>query len=423
MVAAHRGSQRPATPRLAGRRTVPRAPRRVLTAAASTVTATTLVTAGCAAQIPFHRPGEGAPGAPLIPLGGPAPFATTGRGPAEGPASPAPPGRTVDVYAATGAGMLSPAVRGLPHRVYVPNAATGTADVIDQRTGRLLERLPAGGAPTLIVTGPDLRRLWITGLGDGRVLTLAPGAARPAAGPRISRPGPLYFTPDGRAALVMAGRSARIDVRDPRTLKPRGTIRLPCPGAVRADFTADASALLTACPSTGQVIRVDPARRTVTATLRLPAGSRPGDLRLSRDGRAFLVADTARGGLWTIDAARPRALGFVRTGPGPHGLVLGRDARLLYVLGGDGTVSAVDQATRRVSRLWRAPGRRALLPGGVSADGGTLWLSDPAGGTVYALSTRTGRPLHTVRVGGRPGGPSVHPQPGRRSLGGPGLFR
>jgi DNA-binding beta-propeller fold protein YncE len=240
---------------------------------------------------------------------------------------------------------------------------------------------------------------------------------------RISRPGPLYFTPDGRAALFMVGRLAHIDFRDPRTMRPLGTLRLPCAGALRADYSADATFLLTACPSTGSVIRVDPSRRAVTATLRLPAGARPGDLRLSPDGTTFFVADTAKGGLWLIDAARLRTSGFIRTGPGAHGLILGRGSRLLYVLGSDGTVSSLDLTTRRVSRLWRLPSGRSPLPGGVSADGKALWLSDPATGTVYALSTRTGRPVHTVRVGGRPGNPCVFPQPARYSLGGLGLYR
>ncbi|MFC5747038.1 YncE family protein [Actinomadura rugatobispora] len=399
------------------------APGRAATATLACLAAAGLVATGCGSPVPFYRPGRGAPDAPAIALGGPAPYAPDGGGRGKGKHvdAAAPPG--VNVYAATGPGMLGPEARSLPPRVYVPNAGTGTADVIDQRTGRLLGRVRTGGAPSQIVPAWDLRRLWVADPGHGRVQPIGPRYAHRGRALPISRPGPLYFTPDGRAALLMAGRHSGIDLRDPRTMRPLGTIRLPCAGAQRADFAADATYLVTACPSAGTVVRVDPSRRAVTGTLRLPAGARPADLRLSPDGAMFYVTDAAKGGLWLIDAAGFRTAGFVRTGPGAQGLVLGRGSRLLYVLGGDGTVAALDLATRRVTRLWRVPGGGAAVPGGVTADGAELWLAAPAAGMVYALSTRTGRPVHAVRVGGRPGGPCVHPQPARYSLGGPGLYR
>ena len=61
--------------------------------------------------------------------------------------------------------------------------------------------------------------------------------------------------------------------------------------------------------------------------------------------------------------------------------------------------------------------------GGVSSDGKTLWLSGRYDGVVYAISTRTGRLLAEVRVGGGPHGVCVWPQPGRHSLGHTGILR
>jgi DNA-binding beta-propeller fold protein YncE len=319
--------------------------------------------------------------------------------------------------------MFVPATRIVPPLVYVPNAATGAADMIDQRTGRRIGRVPVGGAPALLVPDHDLRRLWVSDPVRGLVQPIGPRSARRGKPLRISRPGTLYFTPDGRAALVLTGPASYIDFRHPRTMDLLGTVRLPCKSVLRADFSADGSSLLATCPTSRKLVRVAPGHRAVTGAVKLPRGSRPGDLRLSPDGRTFFVADPAKGGLWTVDAVSLRPTGFVRTGPGAHGLMFDRAYRRLFVTGGKGTVSAVDVVTRRVSQLWQAPGGRPLEPGGVSSDGHALWLSDPSAGRVYALSTRTGRPLHDVRVGGRPGSPCVYPQPGRYSLGGPGLYR
>jgi DNA-binding beta-propeller fold protein YncE len=390
---------------------------------ATLFTCLALAASGCESPIPFYPPGHGAPHAPTIALGAPGPHAPASPSiPSASPAArPEPSG---NVYAATGPGMFTPATRVLPPRVYVPNAATGTVEVIDQYTGRLVGRFRVGGSPTLIAPGHDLRRLWASDPTGGAVTSVRPRSAKRGKALRLPRPGTLYFTPDGRFALVMAGRARAIDLRHPRTLRPLGTVGLPCGGAVRADFSAAGSSLVTACPTARKVLQVDVARRQVTGVLRLPRGSRPADVRLTPDGRSFLVADTAKGGLWLIDAARHRVLGFVPTGPGAHGLVFDRSARRVFVAGRDGTVSSVDLATRRLTAAWRFRGRRHLMPGGVSPDGGTLWVSDPAAGKVFAISTRTGRPFHIARVPGRPGTPCVYPQPGRHSLGGPGaLYR
>src|SRR5439155_26454110 len=45
-----------------------------------------------------------------------------------------------NAYAATASGDLSPAVQGIPARVYVPNGVAGTVEEIDPRTYRIIRR-------------------------------------------------------------------------------------------------------------------------------------------------------------------------------------------------------------------------------------------------------------------------------------------
>jgi hypothetical protein len=52
--------------------------------------------------------------------------------------------RVLDVYAADRAGDLSPAVRGAKPYVYVPNSDSGTVDVIDQRTFKVVRHFGVG---------------------------------------------------------------------------------------------------------------------------------------------------------------------------------------------------------------------------------------------------------------------------------------
>ncbi|MFI0447776.1 YncE family protein [Actinomadura sp. 6N118] len=380
--------------------------------------------AACESPVPFYPPGAGSPDDPVVGLGGHAPYIQS--------PSPRPPGTARlgtaapagnGVYEATGPGLLDPAMRKLPPRLFVPNGHTGMVDVVDLRAFKVIAQLPVGGTPRRIAAAWDLRRLWVTDAEDGTLIPVNPRNGRRGPPVKIGdQGGRLYFTPDGSEALVLAGPPRRIEVRDPHTMRSRGRMQLPCPGAEHADFSATGTFMVVSCTSSGRLVRIDPKLREVTGKLALPRGAAPGSVRLAPDGQTFYVADSAKGGVWMIDGVAFTVLGFVPTRPGAYGLTVSRDARRLFVLG-TGTLSAIDVATRKASDHWRLPNGGSPEPGGVSADGTTLWLCEPRTGVTYAVSTRTGRLVHTVKVGGVPQGMAVYPQPGRHSLGGTSIYR
>ena len=129
-------------------------------------------------------------------------------------------------------------------------------------------------------------------------------------------------------------------------------------------------------------------------------------------------------GLWEIDGARFKVIGFLPTGAGVHGLYPSRDAKYLYATNrGEGSISVISFRTRKVVAKWRIPGGGSPDMGGVSADGKVLWVSGRYSGVVYAISTRNGRLLARIPVGAGPHGLCVWPQPGRYSLGHTGILR
>ena len=150
----------------------------------------------------------------------------------------------------------------------------------------------------------------------------------------------------------------------------------------------------------------------------------PQDVKLSSDGRVFYVADMTRGGLWVVNADMFKIVRFIKTGSGAHGLYVARDSRRLLVTNrGEGSISVLDMRTRKVVAKWRIRGGGSPDMGGISADGSVLWVSGRYNGVVYAISTRTGRLLHKIKVGVGPHGLCIYPQPGRYSLGHTGVFR
>jgi len=79
------------------------------------------------------------------------PAGRTAAGPTAAPTGGARPEETTDVYAHARAGMLGPAVRGVPERVYVPNSESDTVDVIDPATFRIVGHFPVGALPRHVV--------------------------------------------------------------------------------------------------------------------------------------------------------------------------------------------------------------------------------------------------------------------------------
>jgi DNA-binding beta-propeller fold protein YncE len=329
-----------------------------------------------------------------------------------------------DVYSATRPGRLSPVVRRFPARVYIPNSGGGTVDVIDARTFRRIRRFAVGRVPQHVTPSWDLRTLWV-GNNQGNSLTaIDPATGRRGRTVRVADPYNLYFTPNGRRAIVVAEALNRLDFREPRTMRLRHRLRVPCRGVDHMDFSADGRELLASCEFSGHLLWVDVARERLLRVLRLRRGAMPQDVKLAPDGRVFYVADMAAGGVWIVDAARRRVVRFLRTGKGAHGLYASRDSRQLFVSNRDeGSISLISFATRKVSGKWRLPGGGSPDMGGVSADGRVLWLSGRYHAEVYAIDTRNGRLLARVPVGSGPHGLCVYPQPGRYSLGHTGVFR
>ena len=331
--------------------------------------------------------------------------------------------RALDVYAADRAGDLTGAARSARPLVYVPNSQSNTVDVIDPRTFRIVEHFAVGGLPQHVVPSWDLRTLYVTNDTGNSLTAIDPSTGRPGRTIPVEDPYNMYFTPDGRYAIVVAERLARLDFRDAHTFRLHRSLPVPCRGVDHVDFSADGAYLLASCEFSSQIVKVDVARERVLGTLTLPGGGAPQDVKLSPDGRVFYVADMIAGGVWEIDGGRLRVLGFVPTGAGAHGLYVSRDDRDLYVTNRSaGSISVLSFRRRRIVATWKIPGGSPDM-GNVSVDGKVLWLSGRYSAEVYAISTVTGRLLARIQVGRGPHGLCVWPQPGRYSLGHTGILR
>jgi YVTN family beta-propeller protein len=382
-------------------------------------------------------------------IGAPSPVVTASPDPTPSPRVTTPAGTAP--YAFTGAGMVTGAAVKARPLVYVPNQLSGTVQVIDPSTYKVIARERVPASPEHVVPAWDLRTLWVNS-DEGNALTpIDPLTGRAGAPVPVADPYNLYYTPDGAHAVVMASRLRRIDVLDPHTMKVQRSLKIPeCAGVNHADYTADLQFMLASCEFNGRLLVLDREMTKVLKVIdlnqtRTPGATPPGqapmmggpksglargasampqDVRLTPDGKWFMVADMLRNGVWFIDASTMRYDHFVRTGMGAHGVYPSRDATRIFVTNRDeGTISVFDARTNQPVTKWRLPGSASPDMGDVTADGSQLWLSGRYNSEVYVIDTRTGRLLHRIQTDAGPHGLCVWPQPGRFSLGHTGNMR
>ena len=372
--------------------------------------------------------------------------------------------RVVDarnLYSEIGPSHMSPAVHGDLERIYVPNLRTDDVYVIDPNAMKVVDRFKVGESPQHVIPSWDLRMLWVANNAErrntGSLTPIDPTSGKPGQSVPVDDPYNMYFSPDGKSAIVVAEARHRLDFRDPHTMAMQYSIEVPkCGGINHAEFSIDGKYALFTCEFDGAMAKIDMVDHKVLGYLKLnmpstriregfdpsaPGASEicsskkgmPQDVRVSPDGKLYYVADMEADGVHVVDGDSFKEVGFVPVGIGTHGLYPSRDGKFLYIASrgthrihgkrhGPGGVGVLEFATGKIVNYWKIPGGGSPDMGNVSADGKWLWLSGRFDDVVYRIDTKSGD-VSQIKVGGEPHGLTVWPQPGRYSLGHTGNLR
>lgn len=348
-----------------------------------------------------------------------------------------------NIYSEQGVNKMSPIVANHKPLVYVPNNRSDSVTVIDPATFKVLRTEKVGKDPQHVVPSWDMTKLWVTnnaeGRTDGSLTPIDPVTGEFGKEIAVDDPYNMYYTPDGKSAIVVAEAFKRLDFRDPNTWTLQRSINTPtCAGINHADFSGDGSYVIFTCEFEAAIIKVDWRAGTVLGRIafgKSQAESMPQDVRVGPNGRTFYVADMMKDGLFVIDGDTFTQLGFVKTGVGTHGIYPSRDGTRLFVANrgqntvfgkpkGKGSVSVLDPSNNTVVATWTVPDGGSPDMGNLSPDGKQLWLSGRYDDEVYVFDTSNGNILARIPVGQKaPHGLVWWPQPGRYSLGHTGNMR
>jgi len=350
-----------------------------------------------------------------------------------------PPLNSKDIYAADKPGLLSKTVKNFPSRIYVPNTQSNTVDIIDPASMKVISTTKVPAEPQHVVPSWDLKTLWVNSDHGNTLTPIDPATGKFGKPVAVDDPYNLYFTPDGKYAVVMSEAAKKIVFRDPHTMAIKKSIPSQCGGVNHADWSADGSTFVVSCEFTGELLLVDTAKMKILKKQKIPntyakattsshagmpnMGPMPQDVKISPDGKTYFIADMMSDGLWTMPAPWGK-LSFIKTGLGAHGLYVTRDSQNLVISNrNEGSISILQFSDRKLIHKWKIPGGGSPDMGGISADGKIFWVSGRYDNVVYAISLADGHLIGKIKTGLGPHGLAVYPQPGRYSLGHTGVFR
>ena len=333
------------------------------------------------------------------------------------------PASTLNVYANTMSGAVSCPLCEIKARVYVPNSAAGTVDVIDPTTYKVIDHFRVGQIPHHIAPAWDMSELYVDNEGSSSLTVLDIHTGRPKGVVNIPFPYNLYFTPDGTKAIDVVERLQRIEFRDWRHgWKLLKSVGIPWPGADHLDFSADGSYLMISTEYSGVVAKVDVNKMALVGYVQV--GGLPIDVKVSPDGSVFYVTNQGRMGVSVVDPVAMKEIQFIPTGRGAHGLYVSRDTKSLYVSNRlEGSISVIDFATRRVTHKWWIPGGGSPDMLQLNPDGSRLWASGRYNATVYVFDTTSGQVIARIPVGAEDHGLTYFPNVGLHCIGHNGVYR
>jgi PQQ-dependent catabolism-associated beta-propeller protein len=290
-------------------------------------------------------------------------------------------------------------------RLFVTNERSGTVQIIDTKTDRVIAAVKLGDRPRGVALSPDGKRLYVAvswwrdgkrpRTGRERIAALDTATLKTlrdyTAG---TDPECVAVAPNGQRLYLSNEDAGTASIIDVATGRHTATVIV---GTEPEGVTASPDGrLVYVTAETSNVISVIDAKQARTAA-NILVDSRPRAVIFTRNGKRAWATAELGGTVMLIDVAKNTVLHRIRLGRAdkPVGLVLSPDEKRLYVATGRGNgVAVIDTISRKVvktipagSRVWGI----AITP-----DGRKLYAANSLGNTISVIDTTALRVVKTI---------------------------
>ncbi len=319
------------------------------------------------------------------------------------------------LFAAACAPLDQPGRAGGPDTagtLLVGNKGEDTLSFVALGTGQELVRQPTGRMPHEIAVSPDGAQAAVVAYGGNTidVFDLATRArARTIDLGANRRPHGLLWLPDGRLLATAEG-SQTLVVVDTRNRDRITAISTGQPGSHMVAVTPDRRRAFVANIPAGTVTAIDLVAGTKLQDIAV--GGRPEGIAVTGDGREVWVGDLEGARVQMFDTGSFARLGEVAVGPVPIRVIASPDGRTLVTSNmGDGSITLIDRATRRVIRNIPVSGSREAAQVTIlfSPNGRRLYAAETGRDQVAEVDVATGTVLRRLPAGRQGDGLAIAP--------------
>ncbi|HEV2701995.1 MAG TPA: hypothetical protein VGV09_10220 [Steroidobacteraceae bacterium] len=227
------------------------------------------------------------------------------------------------------------------HRLFLSHGTQ--VDVVDTHTGKVIGTIPDTQGVHGIALAPDLHRGFTSNGRADSVTAFDLDTLKTLQEKKIAahNPDAILYEPKGKHVFTFDGRSKDVTVLDAASLAVVATIPVPD----KPEFSADDHAghiFVNIESDPGQMVEIDSAKLTVTATWPLPGCNSPSGLAIDRKHhRLFSVCD---GNVMAVTNSETGAqVARVPIGRGPDAAAYDDKRGLVFSSNGEGTLTVVKQ--------------------------------------------------------------------------------
>ena len=265
------------------------------------------------------------------------------------------------------------------HRLFLSHGTQ--VDVVDTKTGKVIGTIPDTQGVHGIALAPDLHRGFTSNGRADSVTAFDLDTLKTLQEMKIAghNPDAILYEPKGKHVFTFDGRSKDVTVLDANTLATVATIPVPD----KPEFSADDHAghiFVNIESDPGQMVEIDAAKLTVTATWPLPGCNSPSGLAIDRKHhRLFSVCD---GNVMAVTNSETGAqVAQVPIGRGPDAAAYDEKRGLVFSSNGEGTLTVVKQ---------ESADKYSVADTVKTQAGARTMALDPATGRVYLVTAEFG---------------------------------